>query len=237
MYYEHGFLCHCLVFTLSKHLLLAFLFLWSTLGATYSISQLKCFPPSSLALSMAIITMAPNSLIMITPNINPLPFFPIHSPSHAHAALRWSFVSSPQPPHQPIREWCMESRLNTAGSAVFSVSMGGIDGILLGRPGTARLPIKLNHLSVALCLKRKCSCEEAVTPWSVQTFLRVSSGSGSATVVTSLEIIITSLQHVVSSPLHTKKVWNCCTCFPFHPKKQMLNGSFLTLPFYFWFLF
>lgn len=57
--------------------------------------SIKVLSPCSLALSMAIITMAPNSLIMPTPNITPLP---LQTTYRAHAALSWTLAGSPQPP-------------------------------------------------------------------------------------------------------------------------------------------
>lgn len=59
--------------------------------------SIKVLSLCSLALSMAIITMAPNSLIMPTPNISPPSSPPLQTPYRAHAALSWTLAISPQP--------------------------------------------------------------------------------------------------------------------------------------------
>ena len=82
--------------------------------------------------------MAPNSLIMPTPNINPLP------PSDPIPRPRCSVLDLGRltsAPLQPIREQCVASLEYGIGRVALGVSMGGIDEIPQGRPGTARLQL------------------------------------------------------------------------------------------------
>lgn len=58
-------------------------------------------------------------------------------------------------------------------TGLVNASMGGIDEIILERPGTARFPI--NSELPALCLERKCSCEDTVMPWKLHPLGRSSS--------------------------------------------------------------
>lgn len=126
---------HCLVFTLSKRLQLASLFPVKCPWNQVFYISIKVLSLCSLALSMAIITMAPNSLIMPTPNIIPLPLQTLY---RAHAPLSWTLASSPQPPCSQSERgvWHHQSMI---GCVALGVSMGGIDEIPQGRPGTARL--------------------------------------------------------------------------------------------------
>lgn len=98
--------------------------------------SIKVLSLSSLALSMAIITMAPNSLIMPTPNNAPPSLQTLYL---THAAQSWTLASSTQPPLQPIREQCVASLEYGIGCVALGVPMGRIDEIPQGRPGTARL--------------------------------------------------------------------------------------------------
>lgn len=70
-------------------------FFTSTLGTKCFIPQLKCFPWAPCAQCMAIITMAPNSIIMPTSNNTPALMQTLH---RAHASLSWASATSPQPP-------------------------------------------------------------------------------------------------------------------------------------------
>lgn len=80
-------------------------------------------------MSMAIITMAPCSLIMRYSIL-------MYTQLYAHAALLQTLTSSPQ----PIREWCLQSLLKDwIGGVALGVCEWGIDGTPQGGAGTARL--------------------------------------------------------------------------------------------------
>lgn len=98
--------------------------------------SIKVLSLCSLALSTTIITMAPSRLIMPTPSITPLL---LQTPYHAYAALSWTLAGSPRPHCNQSETVSVPSLEYRIGYVALGVSVGGIDEIPQGRPGTARL--------------------------------------------------------------------------------------------------